>query len=1481
MVASSWFTAALGAVSLSFFCDGALAKPGTRHASGPSYRNVEACPERCSVSGPNTGNWSVYSNFKQFKSCKQTLFYDFSLYDQVDEQAESHRIYACSSFGPDFARLPQESSTPSIASAEPIDVHYEVGWLNTGFGLAESSLRSVIKQLRKYVSQGYGATDKPFIMFGQSGQATLGVYIGQGLLNQGFASALKIFEDNLSNLNVSAPSLAMQLCESGYDSSHIFGVVVTSNGTFSPIQNAIKTWSNATCLSFPGSTYLTGQATFATPLVPSNGTTNSTISNSTINLNAKKRHSRHIAHHIQHNTLHRRAECKTVQVESGDSCAALASKCGISPSDFTKYNPGDDFCAKLMPKQHACCSSGDMPDFSPKQNSDGSCHTYQVKTDDNCDNLAAEYSLTKKDIEGFNEKTWGWNGCKLLFVGTNMCLSKGTPPFPAPIANALCGPQKPGSKPPSDDTDIAELNPCPLNACCNIWGQCGITKDFCVDTNTGAPGTAKPGTFGCISNCGTDIVKGSGGGYKIGYFEGYGMNRECLFQDASQIDTSQYTHLHFAFGTLTSDFEVEVGDALSSYNFGEFRRINGAKRVLSFGGWAFSTEPATYSIFRNGVKSANRLKMAKSIVNFINEHDLDGVDIDWEYPGAPDIPGIPPADKDDGRNYLAFLVILKNLLGRSKTVSIAAPSSYWYLKQYPIEDISKVIDYIVFMTYDLHGQWDTDNANSQEGCANGNCLRSQVNLTETKQSLAMITKAGVPGSKVIVGITSYGRSFKMAEPGCWGPDCLYSGDRMNSNAAKGKCTGTGGYIADAEIAEIMEGSKRAGRVVKSFVDSSSNSDVLVYDDTEWVSYMSSKTKKTRAALYSAWGMGGTTDWATDLQIYNDVPEPAKNWAQYKQMIVSGDDPKTSTRTGHWTDYVCTNKYIDEPFKYTPSERWKGLDADSAWEDAIKIWKEVDSKRNGVSFSQSLGVTFKIQDDADCRKLVQDYCQTTKCSNGMDGPKSGPAARLIWNALVSIHTLHADFHDTLFKVASTVSTALDDLENKFAPIPPEEDNTWLLLLIDLITLGTLSAAGPFFNSFLKTLPTFAEGAAFDNIKDTTMNLIGQSTTIAKDLLPSEDAPWTPEKQDSFSNYMGQTINGWANVTAFALEKLFDGSNESIDVLWKTISNGKLSPGKADGDSSSTPEADGEPELRAKVGKSFFGYSIPALWKVSKTHAFVIDSGYSCDENNPLGEYLEDDTMAATWGCVDDKLYYLVNPEGDASGCKCHYYDNGHCENVCSNNKFSAPPGLDSLDGTDFGGITKEDLITGSVRTYLQNGGKNGGKSADPDNSGTQDELLKTDVTTPGFIRLPVCSPERAFQSWDTAKADSSDNYPCDIPPGKDDCGDSSFENQTSGASPDVEDCLAIIKNIEGDGGTEWTTQVVGKNQRKIASAGSCAFGVEATKVNGNVNFKVGGQDVIDIINEAVKQFGGDGKVGAKGDMKCNGNTKDQDVKWGIY
>ncbi|KAL4924283.1 uncharacterized protein BDV17DRAFT_295599 [Aspergillus undulatus] len=189
----------------------------------------------------------------------------------------------------------------------------------------------LVRQIRKYAEHGHGTTERPLIIYGQSGQTTIGLYIGQGLLNEAISeSALKMFQDNHENVNVLTPTLAVQLCQSGYDSTYIFGIKATSNGTFSPIQNAIKSWANATCLSFSGSTKFTGPAKFTTPLLRGNRTV--TTTNSTIH------------------ALHPSAECRTVQIDAGNGCADLAKKCGISAADFTKYNPGDDFYAILKPK---------------------------------------------------------------------------------------------------------------------------------------------------------------------------------------------------------------------------------------------------------------------------------------------------------------------------------------------------------------------------------------------------------------------------------------------------------------------------------------------------------------------------------------------------------------------------------------------------------------------------------------------------------------------------------------------------------------------------------------------------------------------------------------------------------------------------------------------------------------------------------------------------------------------------------------------------------------------------------------------------------------------------------------------------------------------------------------------------------------------------------------------------------------------------
>lgn len=70
-----------------------------------------------------------------------------------------------------------------------------------------------------------------------------------------------------------------------------------------------------------------------------------------------------------------------------------------------------------------------------------------------------------------------------------------------------------------------------------------------------------------------------------------------------------------------------------------------------------------------------------------------GIDIDWEYPGAPDRGG----KDDDTKNYVELLKQLRSTFdasGRKLGISFTAPSSYWYLRWFDLPSMLKYSDWI-------------------------------------------------------------------------------------------------------------------------------------------------------------------------------------------------------------------------------------------------------------------------------------------------------------------------------------------------------------------------------------------------------------------------------------------------------------------------------------------------------------------------------------------------------------------------------------------------------------------------------------------------------------------------------------------------------------------------------------------------------------------------------------------------------------------
>lgn len=533
--------------------------------------------------------------------------------------------------------------------------------------------------------------------------------------------------------------------------------------------------------------------------------------------------------------------CYIHKMASGETCAYLIDKFTNVKSEnnlnnWNKNSPGWKGCKDGHPwaGDEVCVSTGGYPDKRPSKNSDGSCATYTVVKGSNCDDIAKKYApLSISDINKYNSKTFGWKGCNYLQLDQKICISDGTPPKPKANPKAECGPLAPG--------DLYNSK-CALNACCSEFGFCGLTSEFCSKkkSDTGAPGTA-----GCVSNCGygkqhTDT---RGDFNKIVYW----MDSDGkMASDPKELE-SDYDIMHYAFVNINSDFSIDD----SKISISNFLDLN-IKKVASFGGWDFSTNPSTYKIFRNiASSSGNREKFATNVVNFLKKYNLDGIDLDWEYPGAPDIPGIPADDKNNGKNYNELLKLIKSKLPSGKTLSIAIPASYWYLKNYPIKDMQANIDYQVFMTYDIHGTWDLDKDPH---------VKCHTNKTEVVDALKMLDKAGVAIGKTYGGLANYGRSYKLSSSSCTGVGCLFSG-----GGDKGPITETAGVLALSEIDDINSWATKG----KRWTDDQSQCDFMTYNDNNVVAWPKAGQRTAMEDMFHNSGLKGSVLWAGNYFKHED------------------------------------------------------------------------------------------------------------------------------------------------------------------------------------------------------------------------------------------------------------------------------------------------------------------------------------------------------------------------------------------------------------------------------------------------------------------------------------------------------------------------------------------------------------------------------------------------------------------------------------
>ncbi|KAG5651963.1 hypothetical protein H0H81_006778 [Sphagnurus paluster] len=220
------------------------------------------------------------------------------------------------------------------------------------------------------------------------------------------------------------------------------------------------------------------------------------------------------------------------------------------------------------------------------------------------------------------------------------------------------------------------------------------------------------------------------------------------------INFSQFDWIDFAFGIPTADFDIswdsdKTPELLRRLKTAAHR--NGKKVKLSIGGWTgstyFSTAVATQE---------SRYLFACNILGVYNDFGLDGIDIDWEYPGHPGAPG-NKVDPQDSANFLLFLHCLRSVLPLAARITAAAQTvPFVDPSGAPMGDVSQfagILDWLLLMNYDV---WSSSSKPGPNAPLLDACQNSTQPEANAVSAFAKWTSAGFPVDKLVLGLPTYG-----------------------------------------------------------------------------------------------------------------------------------------------------------------------------------------------------------------------------------------------------------------------------------------------------------------------------------------------------------------------------------------------------------------------------------------------------------------------------------------------------------------------------------------------------------------------------------------------------------------------------------------------------------------------------------------------------------------------------------------------------
>jgi len=219
----------------------------------------------------------------------------------------------------------------------------------------------------------------------------------------------------------------------------------------------------------------------------------------------------------------------------------------------------------------------------------------------------------------------------------------------------------------------------------------------------------------------------------------------ATYWDKTMPDPTLLTHINYAFAHIKNDFEsLDIKTASRLKKIVALKETNpDLKVLLSVGGWGAG------NFSEMAADETHRKNFSKNCLAAVEQYNLDGIDLDWEYPTSSS--GGISSSPNDTKNFNLLLKDLREVLGEDLLLTMASSSSAKYVD---FKTAIQYMDFVNIMTYDM----------GDPPKHNAALYPSSMSSRSCDESVEFHRQKGVPFNKIVLGMPFYGHGNESDVP---------------------------------------------------------------------------------------------------------------------------------------------------------------------------------------------------------------------------------------------------------------------------------------------------------------------------------------------------------------------------------------------------------------------------------------------------------------------------------------------------------------------------------------------------------------------------------------------------------------------------------------------------------------------------------------------------------------------------------------------